>query len=40
VQVTIEYADPRDEDKQTDFLNAVYVEAMAKITGAAEPATH
>jgi len=40
VQVTIEYADPRDTDKQADFLNAVYGEAMAKIAGAAEPAPH
>jgi hypothetical protein len=40
VQVTIEYADPRDDDKQADFLNAVYMEAMAKIAGAAEPAAH
>jgi len=38
VQVTIEYADPRDADKQADFLNAVYGEAMAKIAGAAIPA--
>ena len=40
VQVTIEYADPRDTDKQADFLNAVYGEAMAKIVGATEPAPH
>ena len=38
VQVTIEYADPRDTDKQADFLNAIYAEAIAKITGAATPA--
>lgn len=40
VQVNIEYADPRDTDKEADFLNAVYGEAMAKIAGAAEPAPH
>ena len=39
VQVTIEYADPRDTDKQADFLNAVYAEAIAKIAGAAVPAS-
>ena len=38
VQVTVEYADPRDTDKQADFLNAVYAEAMTKIAGAAIPA--
>jgi hypothetical protein len=38
VQVTIEYADPRDTDKEADFLNAVYAEAIAKIAGAATPA--
>ena len=40
VQVTIEYAEPRDDDKEADFLNAVYGEAMAKIAGAAEPTPH
>ncbi|MGC9953870.1 MAG: hypothetical protein ABSD21_06300 [Rhizomicrobium sp.] len=40
VQVTIEYADPRDSDKEVDFLNAAYTEAIAKIAGAAEPAPH
>jgi hypothetical protein len=40
VQVTIEYADPRDTDKEADFLNAVYAEAIAKIAGPAEPAQH
>jgi hypothetical protein len=40
VQVTIEYADPRDSDKEADFLNAAYAEAIAKIAGAAEPAAH
>jgi hypothetical protein len=39
VEVTIEYADPRDTDKEADFLNAAYAEAMAKIAGAAEPAS-
>lgn len=38
VKVTIEYADPRDTDKQANFLNAIYAEAIAKITGAATPA--
>ncbi|HEY0282489.1 MAG TPA: hypothetical protein VGC27_07695 [Rhizomicrobium sp.] len=38
VQVTIEYADPRDTDKQADFLNAIYAEAMAKIAGVTIPA--
>jgi len=33
VQVTIEYADPRDNDNETDFLNAAYAEALAKIAG-------
>jgi hypothetical protein len=40
VQVAIEYADPRDTDKQADFLNAVYAEAMVNLTGAAEPPPH
>ena len=34
VQVTIEYADPRDNDNETDFLNAAYAMATAKIAGA------
>jgi hypothetical protein len=38
VQVTVEYADPRDTDKEAAFLNAVYAEALAKIAGAAIPA--
>jgi hypothetical protein len=38
VQVTIEYADPRDNDNEADFLNAAYAEAIAKIAGASEPA--
>jgi len=37
VQVTIEYADPRDNDAQTMFLNAVYAEAVSKLA-AARPA--
>ena len=38
VQVTIEYADPRDIDKEADFLNTAYAQAMARIVGAPEPA--
>ena len=34
VQVTIEYAEPRDNDAQAMFLNAVYAEAISKIAGA------
>jgi len=34
VQVTIEYAEPRDDDAQAMFLNAVYAEAVSKIAGA------
>jgi len=33
VQVTIEYAEPRDDDAQAMFLNAVYAEAVSKIAG-------
>jgi len=33
VQVTIEYADPRDNDAQTMFLNTVYAAAVTKIAG-------
>ncbi len=40
VQVTVEYAEPRDNDNETYFLNAVYGEAMAKIADATEPAAH
>ena len=40
VQVTIEYAAPRDEDNESDFLNTVYGEAVAKIAGAVQPAPH
>jgi hypothetical protein len=38
VQVTIEYADPRDNDNETAFLNAAYAQALAEIAGA--PAAH
>ncbi len=34
VQVTIEYAEPRDNDAQSVFMNAVYAEAVSKIAGA------
>jgi hypothetical protein len=36
VELTIEYADPRDTDTQKEFLNAVYSAATAEI-GAASP---
>lgn len=32
VELTVEYADPRDTDAQKEFLNAVYGEAAARIT--------
>ena len=31
VQVTVEYADPRDLEVKDDFLNAVYASALAKL---------
>ena len=34
VQVTIEYAEPRDNDAQVLFLNTVYAEAVAKLAAA------
>jgi hypothetical protein len=34
VQVTIEYASPRDDAVKQDFLNAVYDEALHKLDGA------
>jgi hypothetical protein len=40
VQVTIEYAEPRDDDNEADFLNAAYAEAIAKIASASETAPH
>ncbi|MDE1939937.1 MAG: hypothetical protein KGI68_13030 [Alphaproteobacteria bacterium] len=40
VQVTIEYADPRDNDAETEFLNAAYRDAMANIAGSGQPAPH
>lgn len=33
VQVTLEYATPRDDAVEKDFLNAVYAEAVRKIAG-------
>jgi hypothetical protein len=33
VQVTIEYADPRDNDNEAAFLNAAYAQALAEIAG-------
>lgn len=35
VEVTVEFADPRDNDNEADFLNAAYAQAVAKIAGAA-----
>jgi hypothetical protein len=34
VQVTMEYATPRDDALEQEFLNAVYAEAMRKIVAA------
>ncbi len=34
VEVTVEYADPRDNDNEADFLNTAYAQAVAKIAGA------
>jgi hypothetical protein len=31
LEATVEFATPRDDDKQRDFLNAVYAEALAHI---------
>jgi len=36
VQATFEYATPRDDDKQRDFLNAVFAEAIAHIPRTAQ----
>ncbi len=38
VQVTIEYADPRDNDVETAFLNAAYQDAVTNIAGGGRPA--
>ncbi len=38
VEATVEFATPRDEDKERDFLNAVYTEALVHIAKVAPPA--
>ncbi|HEX4303582.1 MAG TPA: hypothetical protein VHZ78_12375 [Rhizomicrobium sp.] len=37
VEATVEFATPRDEDKERDFLNAVYTEALVHIAKVAPP---
>ena len=37
VEATVEYATPRDDDKQRDFLNAVFTEALVHIAKAPPP---
>ena len=37
VEATVEYATPRDDEKQRDFLNAVYTEALVHIAKVAPP---
>jgi hypothetical protein len=37
VEATVEFATPRDDDKQRDFLNAVYTEALIHIAKVAPP---
>ncbi len=37
IEATVEYATPRDDDKQRDFLNAVYTEALVHIAKAPPP---
>jgi hypothetical protein len=37
IEATIEYATPRDDDKQRDFLNAVFTEALVHIAKIAPP---
>ena len=37
IEATIEYATPRDDDKQRDFLNAVFTEALIHIAKVAPP---
>ena len=37
VEATVEFATPRDDDKQRDFLNAVYTEALVHIAKVAAP---
>jgi hypothetical protein len=39
VEATVEFATPRDDEKQRDFLNAVYTEALVHIAKAAPPTT-
>lgn len=37
IEATIEYSSPRDDDKDHDFLNAVFTEALVRIAKAAPP---
>jgi hypothetical protein len=37
VEATVEFATPRDDEKQRDFLNAVYTEALVHIAKLAPP---
>lgn len=37
VEATVEYATPRDDQKQRDFLNAVFTEALVRIAKTAPP---
>ena len=37
VEATVEFATPRDDDKQRDFLNAVFTEALVHIAKAPPP---
>jgi hypothetical protein len=37
VEATVEFATPRDDDKQRDFLNAVFTEALVHIAKIAPP---
>ncbi|MEJ1967958.1 MAG: hypothetical protein WDN03_04850 [Rhizomicrobium sp.] len=38
VEATVEFATPRDDDKQRDFLNAVFTEALVHIAKTPPPA--
>ncbi len=38
VETTVEYADPRDDDVEMDFLNAVYDAALKQIGAGTQPA--
>jgi hypothetical protein len=37
IEATVEYATPRDDDKERDFLNAVFTEALVHIAKVAAP---